>query len=118
MSFWTILVSVLGALGAADIIKSIIDIRKNKKRDKQEVKNLEFDNFKEQIDFLNEQITLLNKRLIEKQNEFMELDKNFTNLNQQIRDLELTLMDSEMKRNRYIKFVCYNKQCGNRIITE
>ena len=118
MSFWNILVSILGALGAADIIKSIIDIKKNKKRNKEEVKNLEFENFKEQIEFLNTQITLLNKRLIEKQNEFMELDKNFTNLNQQMRDLELNLIDSEMKRNRSTKFVCYNKQCDKRITIE
>lgn len=118
MSFWNILVSILGALGAADIIKSIIDIKKNKKRNKEEVKNLEFENFKEQIEFLNTQITLLNQRLIEKQNEFMELDKNFTNLNQQMRDLELNLIDSEMKRNRSAKFVCYNKQCDKRITIE
>lgn len=115
MTTWTILIAVLGAIGAADIIKSIIEIIKNKKKNKEEVKNLEFDNFKEQIDFLNEQITLLNKRLIEKQNEFIELDNNFRTLNQQMRDLELILMDSEMKRKNYEKQICLDKECTKRI---
>lgn len=122
MSTVETLIAIGGTVGFAELLKYSIEWIRNNKKDKLdlksdtiEIKQQEFSNYAEQLEFMNKQISLFSKNLLEKQNQLFAMDAKIRELNGIIADMEMTIANLKFQNNNSIKYLCYNNDCEDRI---
>ena len=103
--------SAIGAVGGWELIKYLINLKTNKRKEEAEADSLEFSVLKDTVTFLQEQLHEMVRQDAEKENRFVEQ----THRLRKVQDDNYQLLKDKSKLELELqKYKCIREKCANR----
>ena len=103
--------SAVGAVGGLELIKYLLNLKTNKRKEEAEADSMEFSVLKEAFHFLQEQLRQQVINDAEKEKRFVEQTERLRS----VQDEKFTLMEKNAKLELELqKYKCVKERCGNR----
>lgn len=103
--------SAIGAVGGWELIKYLINLKTNKRKEEAEADSLEFSVLKDTVTFLQEQLYEMVRQDSEKENRFVEQ----THRLRKVQDDNYQLLKDKSKLELELqKYKCIREKCANR----
>ena len=103
--------SAIGAIGGWELIKYLINLKTNKRKEEAEADSLEFGVLKDTVTFLQEQLHEMVRQDAEKENRFVEQ----THRLRKVQDDNYQLLKDKSKLELELqKYKCIREKCANR----
>ena len=103
--------SAIGAIGGWELVKYLINLKTNKRKEESEADALEFSVLRDTVTFLQEQLHEMVRQDAEKEKRFVEQ----THRLRKVQDDNYTLLKEKSSLELELqKYKCIREKCGNR----